>query len=77
MNGIQGTNTYGRKWNRLLDAVVTIIKYKKIKIDYNIYIKVFTDGIVLYLKVSTYDALNTTTNETSVTEPTILFKEHF
>ena len=41
MNGIQGANPAGRKWNRLLDAVVTILKYKKITIDHAIYIKVF------------------------------------
>ena len=29
MNVIKGTNPAGRKWNRLLDAVVTILKYKK------------------------------------------------
>ena len=28
-----------QKWNRLLDAVVTIIKYNKITIDHVIYIK--------------------------------------
>ena len=41
MNGIQVTKPSGRKWNRLLDAVVTIINYKKRTIDHNIYIKVF------------------------------------
>ena len=40
MNGIQGTNLAGRQWNRLLDAVVTILKYKKSTIDHAIYIKV-------------------------------------
>ena len=29
MNVIQGTKPAGRHWNRLLDAVVTILKYKK------------------------------------------------
>ena len=46
MNAIQVTNPAGRKWNILLDAVVTIIKYKKSTIDNAIYLKVFTDGIV-------------------------------
>ena len=41
MNGIQGTNTDGRQWNRLLDAVVTIIKYKNSTIDHAIYINLF------------------------------------
>ena len=39
--------TYVQQWNRLLDALVTIIKYKKIKIDHAIYIKVFSYGGVL------------------------------
>ena len=46
--------------NRLLDAMVTIIKYKKSTIDHSIYIKVFNDGTVSYLTVSTDDILNTT-----------------
>ena len=41
MNGIQVENPSGRQLNRLLDAVVTILKYKKITIDHAIYIKVF------------------------------------
>ena len=77
MNGIQGTNPAGIQWNRLLDAVVTIIEYKKITIDHAIYIKVFDDGTVSYLTVSTDDVLNTTNNENSFPELTILFKEHF
>ena len=28
MNGIQGTDPDGRQWNKLLDTVVTILKYK-------------------------------------------------
>ena len=38
MNVIQGTNTAVRQWNRLLDAVVTILEYKKSTIDQAIYI---------------------------------------
>ena len=64
MNGIQGTKPAGRQWNQLLDAVVTIIKYKKIIIDYAIYIKVFSGVTVSYFTVSTNDVLNTTNNET-------------
>ena len=63
MNGIQGTKPAGRQLNRLLDAVVTIIKYKKRKIDNDIYIKVLYYGTVLYLTVYTDDVLNTTNNE--------------
>ena len=62
MNGIQGTNPAGRQWNRLLDAVVTILEYKKNTIDHAIYIKVFDDGTVSYLTLSTDDVLNTTNN---------------
>ena len=62
MNRIQGTNPDGRQCNRLLDAVVTIIKYNKITIDHAIYIKVFADGTVSYLTDSTDDVLNTTNN---------------
>ena len=77
MNGIQGTNPDGRQWKILLDAVVTIIKYKKITIDHTIYIKVFTDGTVSYLTVFNGDVLNTTNNETELPELTRVFKEHF
>ena len=65
------------QWNRLLDVVVTIFKYKKITIDHDIYIKVFTDGTVSYLTVSTDDVLSTTNNETAFTDLTRVFKEHF
>ena len=64
MNGIQRTKQAGRQWNILLDVVVTIIKYKKSTIDHAIYIKVFTDGTVYYLTVSTNDVINTNNNET-------------
>ena len=63
MNGIQGKKTDGRQWNRLLDAVVSILKYKKITIYHAIYIKVFTDGTVSYITVSTDDIFNTTNNK--------------
>ena len=42
MNGIQEKNPDGRQWNQLLDAVVTIIKYKKSTIDNSIYIRVLS-----------------------------------
>ena len=60
--------------NRLLDAVVTIIKYKKSTIVYDIYIKVFTDVTVSYLTVSTDDVINTTNNETAFPELTLVFE---
>ena len=46
-----GKKQAGRQWNRLLDAVATIKKYKKIIIDNAIYIKVFFDGTVSFFKV--------------------------
>ena len=63
MNGIQAGKTSGRQLNRLLDAVVTILKYNKITIDHAIYIKVSSDGTVYYLTVSTDNFPCTTNNE--------------
>ena len=77
MNGIQGGGASGRQWNRLLDAVMKILKYKKIIIDHDIYIKIFTDGTLSYLTVYTGGVLNTTNNETEFPELTRAFKEHF
>ena len=74
MNVIQGTKQAGRQLNRLLDAVVTILKYKNITIDHAINIKVFTDGTVSYLTVSTDDVLNDTNNYTAFTELTRFLK---
>ena len=70
MNEIQGTNPLGRQWNRILDAVVTILKYNNSTIDHAIYIKVFTDGTVSYLTVSTYDVINTTNTKNAFPEMT-------
>ena len=77
MNGIQGTKTFGRQCKIILNAVVTIIKYKKSPIDSSIYIKVFFDVIMSYLTVSTDDVLNTTNNEIKFTELTRAFEEYF
>ena len=55
---------YGIQCNRLLDAVVAILKYKKITMDHAIYSKVFNYGKMSCITVSTYDVLNTTNNET-------------
>ena len=77
MNGVQWTKPAGIYWNRLLDALVTILKYNKSTIYHAIYIKVFTYGTVSYLTVSTDDVLNTTNNDTSFHEVTRVFKEHF
>ena len=77
MNGIQGTKPAEQQLNRLLDAVVTIIKYMISTIDHDIYIKFFSDGTVYYIKVCTDDVLNTANNETEFTELTNVFEEHF
>ena len=76
MNLIQGTKPAGIQYNRLLDAVVTIIKYKKSIIDHDIYINFFIDGTVSYLTVYTY-VLNNTNNKTAFPELTRVFTEHF
>ena len=62
MDGIQGTKPDEQQWVILLDAVVTILKYKKSTIDHTIYIKVFSGITLSYITVSNYDVLNTTTN---------------
>ena len=46
-----------------------MIKYKKSTIDHDIYIKVFFDGTVSYLTVSTDDVVNNSNNETVFNEP--------
>ena len=65
MNGIQVTKPSGRQWNRLLEAVVSILKYKKNAIDRAIYIQIFTYGKVSYLIVSTDDFIRTNNKETA------------
>ena len=77
MNGIKGTKPAGQKWNQLLDAVVKIIKYKKIIIDHAVYIKFFSNVKMSYLTVSTNDVLNTNNIETAFTELAGIFEEHF
>ena len=77
INEIQGTKPSGRQWDRLLDTLVAILKYKRSTIDHDIYIKFFTDGTVSYLTVSTDDVINTTNNENAFPELTRVFKENF
>ena len=77
MNAIQGTQLSRRQWNRILDEVVTIIKYKKSKIYHSICIKVFSDGTVSYITVSIDDVLITNNNETEFHELPRAFEEHF
>ena len=57
--------------------MVTITKYKKSKIDNDIYIKVFSDRTMYYLTVYTDDILNITNSETSFTKLTRIFEETF
>ena len=64
INAIQCTKPLGRQCNWLLDTVVTIKKYKKITIDNEIYIKVFSGGTMSYLMVSNDGVLNTTNSKT-------------
>ena len=54
-----------------------VFKYIKSTIYHAIYIKLFSDRTVSYLTVSTDDVLNSTNNDTSFTELTIVFEEHF
>ena len=63
-----GGNPAGQQCNRLLDAMVKIIKYKKRTIDHAIYTKVFSEGKFSYLTVYTDDFINTNNNETKFTE---------
>ena len=65
------------KWNRLIDAVVFILKYKIIIIYHAICIKVFSGGTVPYITVSTDYFLNTTNNETTFPELRRAFEERF
>ena len=74
INGSQGIKPAGKKWNRLLDEVLKILKYKKSTIYHAVYIKVFSDGTVYYLTVSTDDVLKYITNETAFTELTRFFE---
>ena len=52
MNVIKGTKPSGRQWNRLLDAVVKILKYNNITID----------GTASYLTAYNDDVLKTNNN---------------
>ena len=77
MNKIQGTKPDGQRRNRLLFELVTIIKYKAVKIYHDIYIKVFSDRTVFYLTVCTDDVVKNINNETKFHELTRVFEEHF
>ena len=68
MDVIRGTKPSGRKCNRLLDVVVTIMKYKKSTIDQAISIKFLSSVTVSYLVLSSGGVLNITNNETAFSE---------
>ena len=67
----------GQQWIRILDTVVTIIKYNKSTIDHYLYIKLFSDVTLPYLTVYTDDFLNTTNNERSFSELIMDFRNNF
>ena len=63
-----------QQYNRILDAVVIMNKYKKITIDHAIFINASGDWKLWYITVSTDDVLNTTNNETEFPELRIFLK---
>ena len=69
--------TAAQQYNRLLDAAVTIIKYKRIQIDPDICTNVLYDVTVSYLKISSGYIINTTNNETEFTELRRVLEEYF
>ena len=68
MNVIQGVKLAGWQWNKILDSVVTILKYKESTIDHAIYIKVFSGGTVSYITISNGGVINTTNNKVNFSE---------
>ena len=62
MNDIQGNKPSCRQWNILVYSAVNIVDYKRNIIYHYISMKLFSNGTVSYLTVSTYDVLNTTNN---------------
>ena len=72
---MQGTKPEGRQWNRLLDAVVIIMKQRKITIYHAIYIRVFYDGTVYFITFYTDYVLYTTNNKTAFNELKNVFQE--
>ena len=75
MNVIQETKPPGLQYNQLLDAVVTMMKYEKSTISHDIYINVFSNGIVSYVSFNINGVLNNTNNETSFPELRRVFKK--
>ena len=77
MNIIQGNNSLGWQRNQPLHEVVKILKHKKTTIGHAIYIKVFSDGTVPYITVSTDDVLDYTNKETDFIELRHVFEKYF
>ena len=79
INGMQVTELTGQKFIRLLDAVVTILKYKNITIDHSIYIKIFSGVTVSFvcfwpafsLACPNYDVLRFQPQAAGNTEPNL------
>ena len=75
MNKIKSNKKPGIQRNRILDELVIMMKYNKIKIDHAIYIEILSDGNLPYFTVSTDDVLNNTNNNTHFTELMNIFEE--
>ena len=75
MNVIQETKPPGLQYNQLLDAVVTMMKYENSTTSHDIYINVFSNGIVSYVSFNINGVLNNTNNETSFPELRRVFKK--
>ena len=69
-----GGTPYTLQRNRILDAVVTILKYNKSTIDHNIFIKFLYDGTVSNITVSSDNVINTNDNETAFPELRSFFR---
>ena len=57
--------------------MITVLKYKITTIYHDIYIKIFSDGTISYLKVSTDGSLNTNNNDIDFHELRKVFQESF
>ena len=57
--------------------MVKILNYREIIIDDDLYLNIFSYGNMTYIRVSTYDVLHCTNNETAFTELRRVFEEAF
>ena len=74
MNEIQGNKSAGRRWKRLLYAVVHMINYNKVTMYHSIYVNIFFVGTAFYITVSRDYVLGTTNNDESFQELKRFFK---